>query len=263
MKRSVNGIDIEYGLAGGGLPVVFIHGFPLNREMWGRQVEGVKSLCGTITLDLRGHGGSDKPDAPFTIDVLADDVLSLLSDLNVGEAVFVGHSMGGYVTLRAFSRSPKAFKGMVLVNTKAEADGAETRTARLETAIRVREGGGETFRKDFAERLLSDKSRVHKPELYSELRKMMNESPDNMMARSLEAMAGRPDSSYLLPRINVPTLIIAGGQDKVMPMAAAQSLKDGISGSRLVVIGEAGHMVNMEESETFNLQLRDFLQSVA
>jgi pimeloyl-ACP methyl ester carboxylesterase len=92
---------------------------------------------------------------------------------------------------------------------------------------------------------------------------MMNESPDNMMARSLEAMAGRPDSSYLLPRINVPTLIIAGGQDKVMPMAAAQSLKDGISGSRLVVIGEAGHMVNMEESETFNLQLRDFLQSVA
>ncbi len=171
--------------------------------------------------------------------------------------------MGGYVTLRAYSLRPGAFAGMVLVNTRAVADSVEARKARLETASRVRTGGGETFRKDFAERLLSDKSRVHKPELHSELRKMMEESPDKMVARSLEAMAGRPDSSSLLPRIRVPTLIIAGAEDKVMPITSAQALKAGIPESRLVVIGEAGHMVNMEEPEAFNTELGEFLLSIA
>jgi pimeloyl-ACP methyl ester carboxylesterase len=263
MKRFVNGVNIAYGLAGDCLPVVFIHGFPLSREMWSRQVEHVESLCSTVALDLRGHGESDKPDTPFTIDVMADDVLSLLSDLRVGQAVFVGHSMGGYVALRAYSRRPGAFKGMVLVNTRAEADSPEARKGRLETASRVRAGGGGAFRKDFAEKLLSDKSRAHKPELYSELGKMMEESPDSMMARSLEAMAGRPDSLSLLPRISVPTLIVAGAEDKVMPMISAQALKSGIPGSRLAVIDEAGHMVNMEEPEAFNSELREFLDSIA
>jgi 3-oxoadipate enol-lactonase len=263
MMAFVNGVNIAYETIGDGLPVVFIHGFPLSSRMWRRQADVIKSTCRPLTLDLRGHGESDKPDVAFTIDTLAEDVLTLLSELKMGKAVFVGHSMGGYVTLRAYSLGPSAFAGMVLVNTRAEADSPEAMKARFETANRVRTGGGATFRRDFAERLLSDMSKVHKPELHSELRKILEESPDVMMARSLEAMASRPDSSSLLPHIDLPTLIIAGAEDKVIPLAAAQALKAGIHGSRLVVIGEAGHMVNMEEPEAFNSELVEFLRGIA
>jgi pimeloyl-ACP methyl ester carboxylesterase len=71
MMRSVNGANIAQGLAGDGLPVVFIQGFPLSRKMRSRQVEDVKSLCGTVALDLRGHRESDRPDTPFMTDLLS------------------------------------------------------------------------------------------------------------------------------------------------------------------------------------------------
>jgi 3-oxoadipate enol-lactonase len=222
-------------------------------------VESLRHSFMCVTLDLRGHGESDKPDSPMTIDDMAEDVLSLISDAAGRPAVIVGHSMGGYVALRSYKKHPAAFAGMVLLNSRAEADPPEVRKARLETAAKVLGGGGDSFRHDFAARLLSEASKVARPALGKELLGMMEGVPDYAIARALEAMAGRADSLPMLPEISVPTLIVCGADDRVIPTASAEVMKSGIPGSRLLMIPRVGHMANMEDPTTFNSAVGAFL----
>jgi 3-oxoadipate enol-lactonase len=213
-------------------------------------------------VDLRGFGRSGKADAPMAIGLLAEDLISLVSDLQLAPVVVVGHSMGGYVALKALSLKPSHFSGLVLLNSRAEADGPESRMARMETAREVRANGGEGFRRGFLDKLLSDASTKSRPNLSTELSEMMTETPDYIIARALEAMAERDDFLPFLPHIAVPTLVVAGGEDKVIPLASARELARGIGGARLAIIPRAGHMANMENSQAFDSELRDFLQSL-
>src|SRR5262245_11238673 len=97
MKAHVNGITIAYSDQGTGLPIVFLHAFPLNRTMWATQENALSSQFRIITLDLRGHGKSDAPLWRYTLDQSADDVRALLDHLSIQQAVLVGLSMGGYI----------------------------------------------------------------------------------------------------------------------------------------------------------------------
>ena len=110
MKAQVNGITIAYSDQGTGVPIVFLHAFPLNRTMWTAQENARASQFRIITIDLRGHGESDAPLWRYTLDQSADDVRALLDHLAIQQAVFVGLSMGGYI-LFAFYRKYAARVG--------------------------------------------------------------------------------------------------------------------------------------------------------
>ena len=99
MQTQVNGITIAYSDRGTGLPIVFLHAFPLNRTMWAAQEEALSLQFRVITVDLRGHGESDAPLWRYTLEQSADDVNALLDQLSIQQAIFVGLSMGGYILL--------------------------------------------------------------------------------------------------------------------------------------------------------------------
>ena len=103
MQTHVNGITLAYSDRGTGLPIVFLHAFPLNRTMWAPQEQALSSQFRIITIDLRGHGESDAPLWRYTLEQSADDVNAILNHLAIQHALFVGLSMGGYI-LFAFYR---------------------------------------------------------------------------------------------------------------------------------------------------------------
>src|SRR5690242_11777020 len=123
-KRAVvNGIVMNYGDAGSGLPLLLIHGYPLSRHMWRCQTEPL-AMAGyrVITPDLRGFGSSDAPTGPYGMDLLADDLIALLDHLAIEQAVVGGMSMGGYVLLNMLERYPDRIKAACFLMTRAIAD---------------------------------------------------------------------------------------------------------------------------------------------
>src|SRR5438105_10933087 len=99
MKRHINGIDLAFDDTGGGVPVVWLHAYPLHRGMWQPQVRGLVGAGRHITPDLRGFGESDASDGTFTMDQYADDMRVLLDAVGVERVVLAGLSMGGYIAL--------------------------------------------------------------------------------------------------------------------------------------------------------------------
>src|SRR5262245_28830559 len=113
-------------------PLVFIHGFPFNHTTWNPQWEALPSSRRAVRYDLRGHGQSETGDGQYTLELFVDDLMGLLDFLEISRAVLCGLSMGGYTALRAAERHPERIRGLVLCDTKSEADSNETKLKRAE-----------------------------------------------------------------------------------------------------------------------------------
>jgi len=134
VKIHVNGITIAYNDRGTGLPIIFLHAFPLNRTMWAQQEEALSSQFRVVTIDLRGHGESDAPLWRYTLKQSADDVNALLNHLSIPQAVFAGLSMGGYILFAFYRKYAARVKGLILADTRAQADTAEGKEGRFQMA---------------------------------------------------------------------------------------------------------------------------------
>src|SRR5438552_94789 len=137
MKRHINGIDLAYDDTGTGLPVLWLHAFPLHRGMWTGQVRGLAGAARHIVLDLRGFGESDATDGAYNMDQYADDVRLLLDAVGVESVVLAGLSMGGYIALTFARNHPRHLKGLILADTRAGPDSAEAAQTRRENATRA------------------------------------------------------------------------------------------------------------------------------
>jgi pimeloyl-ACP methyl ester carboxylesterase len=134
VRVKINGVLLAYSDQGTGLPIVFLHAFPLNRTMWAQQESALSSQFRIITIDLRGHGESDAPLWRYSLDQAADDVRELLDHLGVSQGVFVGLSMGGYILFAIYRKYAERVRGLVLADTRAQADTAEGREGRFQMA---------------------------------------------------------------------------------------------------------------------------------
>ena len=261
-KATIGGIEIAYTDAGDGLPIVFIHGYPLNRTMWDAQVRALSSEARCIAIDLRGHGESQAPFWLTTVDTYAGDVRGLLDHLGIDRAVICGFSMGGYVALAFYRTHAARCRGLVLADTRAQPDSPEAKQARFQTAITAQTRGASAIADAMLPRLLTQKSVESRPDLVERVRVMIQSTPVQGIAGDLMAMAERPDSVPLLPSVSVPTLIIVGDADALTPPADARLMADRIPDARLAVIPGAAHLSNLEEPEAFNQAVSDFLHSL-
>src|SRR5688500_17256189 len=125
-----NTVTLHYSEQGTGMPVVLLHGYPLNSSIWHTQVQGLSNEFRMITPDVRGHGQSPVPEGPYEMELMAHDVLDLLDTLNVKRAVIMGHSMGGYVTLAMWRIAAARFMGIGLIGSQPGADSEEGRQNR-------------------------------------------------------------------------------------------------------------------------------------
>jgi 3-oxoadipate enol-lactonase len=262
-SATINGIQIAYTDEGSGTPVVFIHGYPLDRTMWQPQVQGLSASARVIAVDLRGHGDSQAPFWLTTVDTYADDVAGLLEHLGIDRAVIAGFSMGGYVAFAFLRRHSTRVRGLILADTRPQADTAEGKNARFQTALTAQDKGAAAIADAMIGRLLSQKSIDGRRDLVQKVRGIMESVPVQGMAGDLMAMAERPDSVEILSSIRVPTLVLVGELDGLTPPADSQMMAERIPGSTLITIPGAAHLSNMEEPEAFNTAVGDFLKGLA
>jgi 3-oxoadipate enol-lactonase len=260
----VRDIEMAYDDAGRGAPFVLLHGFPFNRSMWREQARALVETCRVIAPDLRGQGDTPlgETTGAATMEEMAADVAALLDELNVNRAVVGGLSMGGYVAL-AFRRAfPERVGALVLADTRSQADTEDARRTREETARRALSEGMEPVTSAMLPKLLSEETRLRRPETVERVRQMLLAAKPEGAAAALRGMALRRDQTDLLREIEAPTLIVVGREDVVTPPADAEAMRDKIEGSRLVRIEGAGHLSNVERPEEFNLALVDFLRGL-
>ena len=263
-RREAHGVLLHYTEQGSGNPVVLLHGFPLDSTMWAAQAPALAAAgYRVVTPDLRGFGQSDlapsKP-RPYTLEALADELHVLLTGLGALPCVLAGLSMGGYVALAYARKYPLDLRGLVLVDTKAEADTAEGKQGREKMIDLVRKDGAKAVADQMMPKMLAQDAPDQRPKTAQMLRQMMEACPPKTIENALAAMRDRPDRSGELASIKAPTLVIVGDADVITPPAVAQSMAEKIPGAQLVTIRGAGHMSPMEQPDQVNRAMKTFLE---
>ena len=260
--RDINGVQLHYTDQGSGGAVLLVHGFPLDSRMWDAQLPALASSGRrVIAPDLRGFGRS-RSDSPFTLESLADDLHALAEALDAIPFILAGLSMGGYVALAYAKKYPGDLRGLVLIDTKAEADTPEGKEGRGKMIELVRKDGSKAVAEQMMPKMLARDAAEQRPQTAQALRLMMEACPPKTIEHALAAMRDRPDRSGELSAIKVPTLVIVGESDAITPQGVAESMAGKVPGARLEVIRGAGHMSPMEQPEQVNRTLRAFLERI-
>ena len=252
MHTQLNNITIGYSDQGTGLPIVFLHAFPLNRTMWATQARLLSLQFRIIAIDLRGHGKSDAPLWRYTLEQSADDVSTLLDHLGIQRALFVGLSMGGYILFAFYRKYAAHVGGLILADTKAQADTEEGKNGRFQLAQIAYKKGPSAIADVMIPKLLSSATIQTNPDLVQQVRAMIEGNQISGIAGDLMAMAERLDSVPLLSQITCPTQIIVGELDQATPPSDAKLMAEQIPHARLAIIPNAAHLSNLEQPEAFN-----------
>src|SRR5215203_1586407 len=246
--------------SGAGTPLVLLHAFPLDGRMWAPQVEALAGTYQVIVPDLRGFGAArDQAVEDAGMDLLADDLLRLLDERGLDRVVLGGLSLGGYVALAFLRHHPDRVSGLVLLDTKATADGDQARADRLKMAERVLAEGNDFVPEVMLPKLLGETTREHRPEVVSRVAALIREQTPQAIAGAQRGMAARAATTDVLASVKVPTLVVTGEEDAVTGPEVGRDLAAGIPGARFLLVEEAGHLVNLEQPEIVNEALLDFL----
>jgi pimeloyl-ACP methyl ester carboxylesterase len=255
---------ISFDDVGRGLPVVLLHAFPLSRAMWAPQLDALQDSYRLVAPDLRGFGGSAAfPSAP-SLDRLADDVAELLDELPIRERIVLGGlSMGGYAALAFARRHADRLRGLILADTKAEADDAEGKANREKVIAFAAQHTALDVLEQMLGKLIGSETMAQRPEVVQLVRQIAAAQTSAAIIGAQQAMRDRPDSGPSLAAIAVPTLVIVGEQDTLTPPALSESLAARIRGAQLVHIAGAGHLSNLEKPAEFNAAVRAFLAGLS
>jgi pimeloyl-ACP methyl ester carboxylesterase len=257
-QADIEGTRLHWRERGAGAPVVLLHAFPLSSALWLPQFESLPPNRHWIAPDMRGFGLSEAG-GPLSMDRMADDVAALLDHLGHASATLCGVSMGGYVAFAFLRRHARRVAALVLCDTRATADDPAGKLSRRISAERVRADGTPAIVTQMLDRLVGETTKRRRPGVYARVRNMLEDARPASFVRAQAAMSSRPDSTPLLGRIAVPTLVVTGSEDVIIKPDDARALARAIPGARLEVIEEAGHLPSLEQPERFNQSLLDFL----
>jgi len=265
MKRcTVNGVELATVDRGRGLPVLLVHGFPLDHSMWQGQIEALSDRYRVIAPDLRGCGQSGVTEGPVTMEQFADDLAGLLDALAVqSPVVYCGLSMGGYIAWPFCRRHGRRLAGLILCDTRAAPDTPQAAAGRQDMAQRVLREGPSPLVESLLPRLFAETTCRDRPELVEAVHRVMMGTDRRGIAAATLGMAVRADGTPLLPHIDCPTLVIVGESDAIAPAAEMEGIAHAIPNARLVRIPGAGHMAPMEQPAAVSQAMLDFLGSLA
>ena len=258
--RTVNGTTLFYQESGRGLPLVLLHGFPLDHRVWHKQVHDLSGVCRVITPDLRGFGQSLGGGA-FTIASLAEDLYVLLSQIRALPCVLGGLSMGGYVALEYERQYASTLRGLILIDTRAADDAPDVRAGRDAMIELAKTAGSAAVAGQMLPKVLAPGAFDSRPDLVAELKSIMEACPPQTIEHAQAAMRDRPDYRPTLQRIAAPTLIIVGESDAMTPPTLAEAMHQSIPGSTVSIIKDAGHMSPIEQPQQVSRAIRHFLVS--
>lgn len=265
-KVSINGVGINYESDGEGFPLVLCYCRGGNATMWGPQVEAFSRDYRFIRFEPRGHGRSDAPEDPaaYGLDTSVEDLLGLLDHLGIEKAYVGGLSMGGGITTRFTLLHPDRVAALMVIDSGSASGRAHSEEIRKNTA-RVRElaftEGMEAVARHSIREVDSFALRAARgPEEAEGIFDMLMALTPHGYVYSLEALDQAPAFDDRLREIKVPTLCIAGDEDPALE--DVRFIHGQIEGSELVVVPDAGHFTNLDQTETFNREVIAFLAKV-
>ncbi len=248
--------DTIVRVSGAGSPLVFVHGFTTTAEFWRDQVEAFSSRYRVIRINLPGHGDSPRPEGrSYTIPAFANDILEVYRALDIDDAILVGLSLGGTVAQSFALSHPERVRALVLVGATPHGLGEDVNVDNVLKAID--ELGVVQASQNVIERSFGGAA---SRELVEFAKLEVAQTPA-FVAREAIASLNASDSRARLRDIGVPTLVVVGNEDIITPPGESVILSEGIPGSRLEIIPDAGHFPMLEQSQAFNHVLKDFLDA--
>jgi 3-oxoadipate enol-lactonase len=242
---------------------VLVHGYPLSQKMWEPQMKALSNQAHVIAVDLRGHGESEAVSGNASMEQFADDIAELIKALKIDQKIVIcGLSMGGYVAFAFVRKYAALTAALVLAATRAGNDSAEGKAGRDQAAETARTKGIEAVGEGMLPKMLTRENFENNPMLTAKVRSIMYSISLEGMVGDLMALKGRPDSRPMLESITIPTLILHGADDQLIPPQEAKDMHSGIRGSRLELIPNAGHLLNLEQPAAFNAAMGSFLSEL-
>jgi 3-oxoadipate enol-lactonase len=240
---------------------VLVHSVALDREFWRPVAERLAPKAAVLTYDCRGHGASDKPGGPYTVELFADDLAELMDHVGWPSALVAGASMGGMVSLAFAAIYPERTAALGLIDTTAwyGPDGAKDWAGRADKA--VREGLGSLVEFQTA-RWFGDAFHAEHPDA-------VKRCVDVFLRNDLDAygeacrMLGRADMRSALPRLETPTAVLVGEEDYASPPAMAEALHRGIAGSTFTLLPKARHLTPLEQPDAIAAELEALMARIA
>lgn len=261
MKAKVNGIETNYEIHGAeGAPwLTFSHSLACSLRMWDGQVAAFKDRFRILLYDTRGHGESEAPKGPYSLDMLAEDLCQLLAELKIKKTNFVGLSMGGMIGQTLVLKDPALFDRVVLADT-GHAQTPET-LKQWDERIRTAETKGmQPLVQSTLERWFTEDFRRNQKPIVDGIAALIKGTPVPGYVGCCHAIS-KLNTTARLKEIKRPVLAIAGEGDAAAP--GTRTIGQNVPGAKLVMIPNAMHIANIEQAEAFNRALREFLSSPA
>jgi pimeloyl-ACP methyl ester carboxylesterase len=245
---------------GSGTPLVLLHAFPVDSQMWDPIRPALSEVARVITPDQRGFGHTPLPadPGPPSMATMADDTLELLDELDIERAILGGCSMGGYVAMAALRKAPHRVSGLLLIDTRPDADDDDHRARRLEMAERAEREGTGWLADTVLPGLLAAGVPDLRPQLVASMRAQITAQPAAGVAWAQRAMASRPDSTDVLRSFDGPALVLVGARDALSPPALARSMVELLPSGELVELAGRGHLSPLEAPEEVAAAVREW-----
>jgi 3-oxoadipate enol-lactonase len=256
-KIQANGIALHYELSGppGAPLVVLSNSLGTRLEMWDRQMPALTQRYRVLRYDSRGHGRSDAPEGPYTIDLLAADAVALLDALGIERAHFCGLSKGGMIGQMLGAKHGERLRSLTLCSTACHMPPRQLWDERIRT---VRTAGMAALTDGVVERWFTEAFRAQPSIAVEGVRQMLLETPPQGYAACCAAIRDM-DLRETIRAIRLPTLVIVGAQDPGTPPEKAEEIHARIPGAHLEVIPDAAHLLNIEQDVAFDASLLAFL----
>ncbi|HEY6978547.1 MAG TPA: alpha/beta hydrolase [Chitinophagaceae bacterium] len=264
-KFHYNNVNIFYRTEGEGMPVVLLHGIPLDGSVWDEQIDFLKDYCKLIVPDIPGSGKSTfekQEEQATTIEYYASCIYALLQHENVNTCLMLGHSMGGYITLAFAEKYLSLLKGFGLIHSTAFADNEERKQRRKKSIETIEQSGSSVFLKDFIPNLFGKKFKSDHPEKIRTLIEKGNIFSKQALEDYFLAMMKRPDRTAILKNSKLPVLLVIGTEDTAAP------IKDVLQQAHLSeityvhILEECGHIGMWEATANLNNAILEFIKDI-
>jgi 3-oxoadipate enol-lactonase len=240
-----------------GKPVVVLsNSLGSTHEMWEPQMPALTARYRVLRYDNRGHGQSDAPPPPYTIDRIATDAKELITELGVAPALWCGVSMGGMVGIWLGANAPQLLRRAVLANTSPLIGPPDLWNQRIAL---IESQGMDVLSKAVIQRWLTAPYAAEHPEIAGKLMVGIASTPPHGYIGTASAIRDM-DLRDLLPRVSVPVLVIAGSQDESTKVAMGEEIVAGVPGARFAIL-EAAHLSNIEQADEFNKLILNFFDA--
>jgi len=252
---------VAVAVQGQGPALVLLHAFPLHAGMWTAQT-ALGEHCTLIMPDLPGFGRSRDLPAVANLDNLAEAVRAAVRRQGFERAMVAGCSLGGYLAFALLRRAPEFVSALALIDTRSGADSPEAKERRYATIERVKREGVSFLREEWPKSALSPLTFQERPAVVDAVRDLISEATPAGVIGALQAMADRPDATPQLASIRVPTVVMHGLDDSLISASEARLMANGINGAKFLAVPGAGHLPNMEQSESVTKALRELRMAV-